>query len=59
MKRHKAGVKKKFQITDGSFIVKIIPTVRVYQMKYTPNSVLIGIKLEKKNCWLKQVWWNK
>ncbi len=40
-------------------MVKILPTVRVYQMKYTPNSVLIGIKLEKKNCWLKQVLWNK
>lgn len=40
---------------DSSVIVRIAPIARVYQMKYTPNSVLIGIKLEKKNCWLKQV----
>ncbi|AIK38658.1 hypothetical protein BG07_328 [Bacillus pseudomycoides] len=36
-------------------MVKTLPIARVYQMKYAPNNVLIGMKLEKKNCWLKQV----
>ncbi len=55
MKRDRVGTKKKIQITDGSVMVKIIPTARVYQVKYNPNTVFIGIKREKKNCWLKQV----